>query len=79
MKSLLSIRIDDKQLQAVKTNAHRLQVSQTEYVKRAIELLNQKIERQERKQRLESASQRVREESLRVNQEFGRIEHDPED
>ena len=78
MTSLVSIRINDNLLQSMKTNAHRLHLSQTDYVRKAIELMNRETERRERKKRLENASLRVRKESMKINAEFSEIEDDPE-
>jgi Arc/MetJ-type ribon-helix-helix transcriptional regulator len=78
MTSLVSIRVNDKLLQAMKANAHRLHLSQTDYIRKAIERMNSETERQERKKRLKNASLRVRKESMKVNAEFTEIEHDPE-
>lgn len=79
MTSLVSIRLNDKLLQAVKANARDLHLSQTDYIRKAIELMNQKIERQERERRLQAASRLVSKDSMKVNDEFSEIEHDPED
>lgn len=78
MTSLVSIRMNDKLLKEMKTNAHRLQLSQTEYIRKAIEHMNNEIERQERKKKLKNASLRVRKESMKINAEFSEIEDDPE-
>lgn len=78
MKSLVSIRINDTLLQAMKANAHRLHLSQTDYIRKAIEHMNSETERRERKMRLKNASLRVRKESMKINVEFSEIEHDPE-
>ena len=78
MTTLVSIRVNDELLQAMKANAHRLHLSQTDYIRKAIENMNSKIERRERKKRLENASLRVRKESMTVNVEFSEIEHDPD-
>ena len=78
MKSLVSIRIGDRLLQAMQTNAHLLHLSQTDYIRMAIEQMNSETERQARVKRLKSASLRVRKESMKINTEFGEVEHDPE-
>lgn len=74
----VSIRLDDELFQAMKDKAHILHLSQTDYIRRAIEHMNVETERHERKKRLKRASLRVREESMKINAEFGEIEHDPE-
>lgn len=78
MASLVSVRINDELLKEMKANAHRLHLSQTDYIRKAIERMNRKTERQEQKKRLKEASLRVRKESMKINAEFSEIEHDPE-
>jgi Arc/MetJ-type ribon-helix-helix transcriptional regulator len=78
MASLVSVRIDDGLLQSMRNHAHHLHLSQTEYIRKAIKLLNQEIEKQERQERLKQASLKVRENSMKVNAEFSEIEYDPE-
>lgn len=78
MTSLVSIRIDSKLLLTMKANAHLLEVSQTDYIRRAIELMNKKIEKEEKSKQLQAASLRVRGESMKINAEFGEFEDDPE-
>ncbi len=78
MTSLVSVRINEELLQAMKANAHQLHLSQTEYIRKAIELMNDETQRRERKKRLKNASLLVRKESMKVNAEFSEIEDDPE-
>lgn len=78
MKSLISVRLDERLLQDMRRNADTLQVSHTEYVRQALSRMNREILRREKAKRLERASERVRKESLQINAEFGEIEHDPE-
>lgn len=77
MTGQISIRVNDKTLEALKANAHLLHLSQTEYIRKAIEQMNTEIEKQERKNRLKNASLLVRKESMRINAEFSEIENDP--
>jgi Arc/MetJ-type ribon-helix-helix transcriptional regulator len=79
MSSLVSIRINEALLKSMRQHAHQLHLSQTEYIRKAIELLNREVDKQERKKRMEEASMRVRDNSMRVNAEFSEIDHDPED
>ncbi len=76
--SLISIRLTDKLLQEVKVKAQTLHMTQTTYIRKAIEHMNEEVSQQERRQNLMKASLRVRKESMAVNAEFSRIEHDPE-
>lgn len=77
MTSLISIRLKDELLQDMKAKARALHLSQTNYIRQAIERMNTEIEHQERTKRLQQASLRVREESMKVNAEFSKIENDP--
>ncbi len=78
MSSLISIRVNDELLKAMKSNAHALHLSQTDYIRKAIEHMNKETERRNRIKRLKNASLRVRKESMKVNSEFSDIEHDSE-
>ena len=78
MSHLVSIRVDDATLQAVRSNAHRLHLTQTDYIRTAIERMNQKLYAEERKSSLQRASVAVRSESMEVNADFDKVEHDPE-
>lgn len=77
MPSLISIRINPELLQATKANANRLHLSQTEYIRQAIEMMNKKTEKEMRRKRLQEASLLVRQESMTINAEFSEIEDDP--
>ena len=76
--STISLRLPDDLMRETKSHAVALHLSQTEYIRNAIEHMNAEITRQQQKQRLIKASLRVRKESMRINAEFSRIEHDPE-
>jgi Arc/MetJ-type ribon-helix-helix transcriptional regulator len=78
MTSLVSIRLNDELLQKMKAKAHVLHLSQTDYIRKAIELMNDETEKRERTKRLQHASLRVRKESMKINTEFSDIEYDPE-
>ena len=78
MSHLVSIRIDDATLQAMRNNAHKMGLTQTDYIRTAIERMNKKLHAEERKRSLQSASRAVRAESMKVNAEFDKVEHDPE-
>ena len=49
-----------------------------EYIRRALERMNDEAEKKERAERMARASLKVRKESMRVNAEFARIERDPD-
>lgn len=78
MSALISIRINDQLLQTMKSNANFLHMSQTDYIRTAIEYMNQITRKEQRVERLKNASLRVRQESMKINAEFDEIEHDPE-
>ncbi len=78
MRSLVSVRLNDELLHEMKNHALLLHLSQTDYIRKAIELMNAEARKNEREQRLKQASLRVRKESMKVNAEFSEIEHDPE-
>ena len=79
MSSLISIRLQDEIFNTMKAKAAHLHLSQTEYIRTAIERMNHETEQLERTQRLRQASLRVRKESMEINAEFSKVEHDPED
>ena len=79
MTALISVRLDDHLCHEMKTKAHSLKLSQTDYIRKAIQLMNDEIEKKARRERLQKASLCVREDSMRINAEFSEIEHDPED
>jgi len=78
MTSLVSIRLNDHIFQEMRSNAHILNLSQTDYIRTAIKRMNNEIEEQARKTQLQQSSLRVREESMKVNAEFSEIEDDSE-
>jgi len=77
--SVITVRLPEKLLQYLDTNAHIIQLQRAEYIRLAIEHMNMTVKNKKRIERLQQASLRVRKESMRINKEFGRIEHDPED
>lgn len=78
MSHLVSIRIDDATLQAMRNNAHKMHLTQTDYIRTAIKRMNKKLHAEERQHSLQSASLAVRAGSMEVNAEFDKVEHDPE-
>ena len=77
MSSLVSIRLHDKTYQEMKAKAHISHMSQTDYIRKAIERMNDEMEQLKREERLRQASLRIREGSMEINAEFSQIEHDP--
>ena len=74
----ISLRIDDALLDEVTSQARALHLTRTEYLRRAIAEMNEKVARDQRRQRLQDASRKVRQESMRVNLEFADIEDAPD-
>ena len=77
--TIVSIRLPEKTLREVDLFAHDIDVPRTEYIRMAIEKMNENIKNKKRSERLKAVSLRVRKESIKVNQEFSEIEDDIED
>ncbi|HTX72613.1 MAG TPA: ribbon-helix-helix protein, CopG family [Rectinemataceae bacterium] len=73
----ISVRLPDDILKEVDQISKDLKVPRTEYLRRAILLMNRKVKEDRRRVRIMKLSQRVRNESMRVNAEFSEVEHDP--
>lgn len=78
MSALVSVRMNDTLFESMKSMASMLHLSQTDYIRQAIERMNNEANRQARTQRLQQASLKARNESMKINAEFSDIEHDPE-
>jgi len=72
----ISLKLPDDLLEAAGRCAEALQLTRAEYIRRAVEHLNQSTRERLRARRLRDASRKVRGESMRVNEEFAAIEHD---
>ena len=77
--AMVSVRLNDKLFEAMKAHSQALHLSQTEYIRAAIERMNAEAEQAQRAQQLQKASLRVRKDSMTINKEFSQIEQDPED
>jgi metal-responsive CopG/Arc/MetJ family transcriptional regulator len=75
--SIISVRLSDKLLREVDAIACFLDLARAEYIRKAIEHMNEETLSLKRKQHLINASLKVRNESMKVNAEFSRVEHDP--
>ena len=73
------LRISDAFVDETDKFAHKLHLSRAEYVRKAIILMNQKMQYFEKRQRMKKASLKTREESMCVNKEFSAIEYEPKD
>ncbi len=74
----ISLKLPDDLVKASGEYAQVLRLSRAEYIRRAIEQMNQQTWMQLRAKRLAEASHKVRDESMRVNDEFAAIEQDPD-
>lgn len=74
--SVISIRLPEQLLHQLDHMAQFLHIQRAEYIRRAIEHMNEEIHQNERKEKLIQASLRVRAENMRINKEFSEIEHD---
>lgn len=74
--SAISLRLPDGLLKDADEKAKSLHIPRAEYIRRAIEAMNQEVAERARRNRLMEISLRVRAESMRVNAEFDAIEHD---
>lgn len=74
----ISMRIEDALLAEVTNQARALHLTRTEYLRRAIAEMNEKVAHDQRRQRLQEASRKVRAESMLVNREFAEIEDAPD-
>jgi metal-responsive CopG/Arc/MetJ family transcriptional regulator len=74
--SVISIRLPDKLLYELDDSAHILHIQRAEYIRKAIEKMNEIVFTNERKNKLIQASLLVRKDSLRVANEFSEIEND---
>ena len=76
--NIITIRLPEKLLDDLNTYAQAIHVPRAEYIRRAIEQMNNEVKNKERSEHLKKLSLRVRKESMVVNKEFNRIENDPE-
>jgi metal-responsive CopG/Arc/MetJ family transcriptional regulator len=73
---LISLKLPEKLLAASDRYAKALGIARAEYIRRAIQRMNDDAEARMRADRLTRASRKVRKESLRVNAEFAAVERD---
>lgn len=74
---LISFKLPARLRSESRRVAEALGLTQSEYMRRAIEEMNRKVLSQLRAERLAEVSRRVRDESMKVNAEFAATEHDP--
>lgn len=75
----ISLKLPDELLEASSRCAEARKLSRAEYIRRAIERMNEETQARLRAERLAAASRKVRGESMRVNAEFAAIERDIDD
>jgi predicted DNA-binding protein len=75
----ISLKLSEELLKRSDRCAKALGISRAEYLRRAIERMNDEAETRALDRRIADLSRRVRKESMRVNAEFARIERDPDD
>jgi predicted DNA-binding protein len=75
----ISLKLPEELLARSDRCAKALGIRRAEYIRRAIERMNDEAEARALDLRIADASRRVRKESMRVNAEFARIERDPND
>jgi predicted transcriptional regulator len=74
--SAISLKLPDDLAAASSYYAEALQLSRAEYIRRAIQHMNQQTSAYLRARRLADVSRKVRGESMRVNAEFALVEQD---
>ena len=73
----ISLNMPDTLLETSGQLAANLGLSRADYIRKALEHMNQLARAQLRARRMAEASRKCRAESMRVNAEFAAIEHDP--
>ena len=74
----VSVRLPDELLREMDERAAELDITRTEYIRRAILAMNRALEDVKRRDRIKRASLKVRAESMKVNAEFAAIERAPD-
>jgi predicted DNA-binding protein len=74
----ISLKLPDELLEVCIRSAKALRIPRAEYIRRAIEHMNNETQARIRAKRLAEASRKVRKESMKVNAEFAAIEKDPD-
>jgi metal-responsive CopG/Arc/MetJ family transcriptional regulator len=74
----ITVNIPDKIITQADKNASILHIKRSEYIRKALENLNNQILKNEKYARLLYLSNLVRDESMNINKEFEEVEHEPE-
>lgn len=72
----VSIRLPEQLLHDVDISAQVLHLQRAEYIRQALQHMNEETLKHVRKQQLERASLRVRKESMRINKELSDLNDD---
>ncbi len=75
----ISLNLPEDLLVASGRYSAALRLTRAEYIRKAVEQLNQQIDAELRSRRMRQASLKCREADLKVNAEFAAMEHDFED
>lgn len=73
----ITVNIPDKIITQADKNASMLHIKRSEYIRQALENMNNQISKNEKYARLLHLSKVVRDESMIINKEFEEIEHEP--
>ena len=73
----ITVNIPDRIIVQADKNASILHIKRSEYIRKALENLNNQISKNEKYERLLYLSNLVRDESMNINKEFEEIEHEP--
>lgn len=73
----VTVNIPDKIITQADKNASMLHIKRSEYIRQALENLNNQISKNEKYARLLHLSNLVRDESMIINKEFEEIEYEP--
>ena len=72
----ISLKLPDDMLKTSGKCAESLNLSRSEYIRRAIDRMNQETRSRLRRKHLAEVSRKVRKESMKVNADFEKIEAD---
>ena len=73
----ITVNIPDNIITQADKNASILHIKRSEYIRKALENLNNQMSKNEKYARLLYLSNLVRDESMNINKEFEEIEHEP--
>jgi len=71
------LKMPEKLLEQSDEIASEMKISRAEYIRRAVDEMNRRVNAGIRARRMAEASKKVRDESMAVNEEFAAFEEDP--